>query len=103
MRIRNRQLGGFKFRRQCPIRKYVVDFYCAECRLIVEVDGDSHGNQVEYDEKRTKELKENGYRMIRFANRQVLRELENVLEAILYACEQLRETPSPDTHPNSLP
>lgn len=90
MRLRNRQLGGFKFRRQCPVGKYVVDFYCADCRLVVEVDGDSHGEQIEYDEKRTSELKEVGYEVIRFTNRQVMNELENVLEVILSKCLRLQ-------------
>ncbi len=97
--IRNRQLGGFRFRRQYPIGRYVVDFYCADCRLVVEVDGDSHGEQVEYDEKRTKELKEHGYRIIRFTNRDVLKELENVLEMTLYACEKSKDRPSPRPSP----
>jgi len=52
-RQRNRQLGGFKFRRQQPIDRFIVDFYCAEARLVVELDGDSHTDQAEYDAART--------------------------------------------------
>ncbi len=98
-RLRNRQLGGFRFRRQYPIGKYVVDFYCTECRLVVEVDGDSHGAQADYDEKRTDELKDDGDEVIRFTNRQVINELEHVLDVILHECLRLRDTPSPQPSP----
>ncbi len=52
-RLRNQRLGGFKFRRQHPIDRFIVDFYCATCHLVVEVDGDSHTEQAEYDAART--------------------------------------------------
>ncbi len=80
--------------------KYVVDFYCAGCKLVVEVDGDSHGEQIEYDEKRANELKEVGYEVIRFTNRQVASELENVLEVILNECLQLQARSLPSPYPS---
>ena len=60
MHVRSRQLGGFKFRRQHPIGPFIVDFYCAACRLVVEIDGESHAEQVEYDLARTAWLNETG-------------------------------------------
>lgn len=86
--IRNGQLQGYKFRRQHPIGMFIVDFYCASCRLIVEIDGDSHSDQVEYDAERTQWLAERGCRVIRFANRDILHNLSGVLEAILAECEK---------------
>ena len=87
-RLRNRQLGGIKFRRQHPIDRFIVDFYCAACRLVIEIDGDSHADQVEYDQARTEWLEARGYRVIRFTNRDVQARLDAVLEAILKECEQ---------------
>ncbi len=85
-RLRDRQLAGYKFRRQHPIGRFIVDFYCAEHQLVIEIDGDSHAEQVEYDQARTQWLNEEGYRVIRFSNREVFNQLEAVLEAILDEC-----------------
>jgi very-short-patch-repair endonuclease len=71
-RIRNRQLLGFKFRRQFPIAPYIVDFVCAEARLIVELDGSQHRTAQEYDRKRSEYLMQCGYRVIRFWDNDVL-------------------------------
>ncbi len=92
-RLRNRQLGGLKFRRQHPIGSYIVDFYCAEARLVIELDGDSHTEQIEYDAKRTLWIGEQGHREIRFWNREVLQNLDGVLQMILQACG--KTSPSP--------
>lgn len=86
--LRDRRLGGFKFRRQHPIGRFFVDFYCAACRLVVEIDGDSHAEQVEYDTARTQRLESRGCRVIRFTNREVCNQLEAVLEAILEKCRK---------------
>ena len=83
--LRNRQLGGYKFRRQHPIGYYIIDFYCDETRLLIEIDGDTHGQQIEYDQERTAWLESQGYHLIRFTNQQVLTELPQVLEAIIQA------------------
>jgi len=72
-----------KFRRQHPIGNFVVDFYCAKKRLVVKIDGDSHTDQIKYDEKWTKWLEYQGYRVIRFTNREVLNQLSAVLEKIM--------------------
>ena len=96
--LRNRQLGGFKFRRQHPIDRFIVDFYCHECALVVEVDGDSHVSQIEYDEARTEWLNDRGYNVVRFTNLEVQRQLPAVLEAIWQECAKRAESedsPSP--------
>ena len=87
--LRNRQ-SGFKFRRQHPIDRFIVDFYCAEARLLIEVDGESHlePNQVEYDKARTDYLEDLGYRVIRFTNDNVRYNIEMVTGEILAAIER---------------
>lgn len=85
-RLRNRQIGP-KFRRQHPIGRFIVDFYCAEAGLAIEIDGDSHVEQAEYDAERTAWLAEQGCRVIRFTNRQIHQQIDAVLEAILNACQ----------------
>ena len=84
---RNRQLLGWKFRRQTPIGNYIVDFVCFDARLIIEVDGGHHQEQVAYDEVWTDYLKNHGFRVLRFWNNQVLDETESVRETILVALE----------------
>ena len=85
--LRDRRLGGFKFRRQVSIGSYVADFYCAECGLIVELDGDSHSERQEYDERRTARLEELGLSVARFVNTDVFEHFDSVREAILRECE----------------
>ena len=84
-RLRNRQLEGLKFRRQHPLGRFIVDFCCAQHRLIVEVDGGVHRNQREYDEARTQVLQAHGYRVLRFSNEAVLGDVEAVLGVIAEA------------------
>ena len=78
--IRNRQLAGLKFRRQVPIGAYIVDFYCHECRLVLELDGSQHLAQLEYDDIRTCFLQ--GIRVLRFWNNEILSNIEGVLQQI---------------------
>jgi len=85
--LRDRRLCGYKFRRQTPISRFIVDFYCHEARLVVEVDGDVHAGQVEYDAERTEWLEAYGYRVIRVTNQDVLYRLNDVLEFVLEACK----------------
>ncbi len=84
--LRDRRLHGLKFRRQHPLGHYIVDFYCPDRWLVVEIDGDSHADQQEYDADRTGWLEEIGCRVIRFTNREVSNQLEAVLETILREC-----------------
>ena len=66
-----------------------MDFCCLSLRLVIEIDGDSHAEQVEYDESRTAYLEEHGYAVIRFTNEDVQRRLEGVLAEIARRCEEL--------------
>ncbi len=77
------KLGWFRFLRQKPLLDYVVDFYCNELALVIEIDGESHIGQEEYDKKRSQELGEVGITVIRFTNDEVLQNLEWVKENIL--------------------
>jgi very-short-patch-repair endonuclease len=78
--LRSRQFLGHKFHRQKPIGPYVVDFYCAELKLVIEVDGDSHADQPDYDAQRTAFLESHGLRVLRYANRDILNNLPGVFE-----------------------
>ncbi len=92
--LRNRQFCGLKFVRQKPIGPYVVDFYCAELRLVIEIDGDSHAEQLAYDAKRTRRLEAMGLTVLRYANREVLQALDGVYEDL---CSKVAgRAPSPD-------
>jgi very-short-patch-repair endonuclease len=87
--LRNRQLGGFKFRRQYAVERYIADFCCAECKLVIEIDGESHEDRKEYDLQRTDALLcEHGLSVIRFLNTDVNGNLEGVLLKILEECEK---------------
>ena len=84
-RIKNKQLNNLKFRRQYSIGKYIIDFYCVEKGLVIELDGDSHyASELsrEQDQKRDKYLKSVGVRIIRFTNDEIYNNLESVLEKI---------------------
>jgi very-short-patch-repair endonuclease len=78
--LRNRQLGGHKFRRQRPVGPYVVDFMCLESRFVVEVDGGQHS--PEGDRKRENFLERKGLRVLRFWNNEVLENTEGMLARI---------------------
>jgi adenine-specific DNA-methyltransferase len=93
--LRDRQLGGYKFRRQKPIGPFIADFVCAKQRLIIEVDGGQHAVNTEADNRRTDYLKRNGWRILRFWNHEVLKEREAVLVRILGALEPPSPRPSP--------
>jgi very-short-patch-repair endonuclease len=85
--LRNRRLGGFKFVRQLSIEPYVADFACHDFKLIVEIDGATHGTdaEVNYDESRSAYLRGQGYRILRFWNDDVYAGLPDVCDAILLA------------------
>lgn len=86
--LRNRHTG-FKFRRQHPIYRFIVDFYCAQAKLLIEIDGDSHLEPVqqEYDRLRTAYLEELGYRVIRFTNDDVRYNFDTVVAEIVLTLE----------------
>lgn len=84
--LRNRALNGLKFRRQVPIGPFIVDFYCHEYRLIIEVDGDTHAETEAYDASRTEWLENGCYQVVRFTNTEVKGQLDLVLTCILECC-----------------
>lgn len=92
--LRNRQLYGAKFRRQQAMGPFVVDFFCAERRVIVEVDGPIHDTQREHDEERQYMLESCGYRVVRVSAHAVETDLSGVLLTIATALGQYR-SPSP--------
>ena len=80
--LRNRQLDGRRFRRQHAIGRYIVDFYCAERQLVVEVDGDVHRGRVEHDATRDGYLRALGLRVLRLTNEQVLTDTDRARSLI---------------------
>jgi very-short-patch-repair endonuclease len=92
--IRNRQLNGLKFRRQHPVGRFILDFYCPAYKLVIEVDGGIHLDRVEQDAARTEQLKSYGYRVIRFKNEEVLSDTDGVLNAIVEFVSELESSDS---------
>ena len=92
--LKRRQLLGKKFRRQVGFGRYIVDFYCPECRLVVELDGAPHfaANVDRYEDERTRYLEKQGLKVIRFENTAVHDQIELVLETIR---ENLRQRMAP--------
>ncbi|MCD4696087.1 MAG: endonuclease domain-containing protein [Bacteroidales bacterium] len=83
--LRRKQILGKRFRRQHPISTFIVDFYCHETKLIIEVDGSIHNveEQKEYDLGRNEELEQLGLKIIRFTNEQVFQNLDQVTKEIV--------------------
>jgi very-short-patch-repair endonuclease len=98
--LRNRGLGGWKFKRQYPIGAFIVDYICLEKNLVVEVDGGQHAENEELDRQRSAYLNEMGYRVVRFWNNEVLQETEAVLSAIYeILAGRAKTSPSPQPSP----
>ena len=76
----NKRLDNLKFTRQKPLDEYIVDFYCAELMLVIEIDGDTHADQEQYDKRRTENLNKYGIEVIRYTNAEVLNNLEGVYQ-----------------------
>ena len=91
--LRARRLSGFKFRRQHPIPPYVVDFYCDELKLAIELDGSQHSEEI--DSTRTHALERQGLLVLRFWDNQVLQETDAVLKAILTVALDRTLSPTP--------
>ncbi|MDP2240493.1 MAG: endonuclease domain-containing protein [Burkholderiales bacterium] len=92
--LRAHRFMGLKFKRQKPVGRYIADFVCLERRLIIELDGGQHAEQVAYDRHRDAWLRSQGYTVLRFWNNDVMQQLEGVLE-------QIRCTLSPGPSPAS--
>ena len=88
-RIRNDQLG-VSFRRQHAIGNYIPDFFSPKAKLIIELNGSQHLDQHEYDERRTKYFESIGYKVIRFWNNDVIKDVDSVIRAIIQAMESER-------------
>ena len=80
--LRGRRLVGLRFKKQYVMGKLIADFYCPASRLVIEVDGDIHDYQKEYDSIRTRHFYDHGTHVIRFTNEMVLNDLDNVLSQI---------------------
>ena len=87
--LRGRRLQGWKFKRQVPLGPYYVDFFCERARLVIEVDGVTHGedSEIAYDNARTKYLEALGYSVVRCYNAEVYENLNGVLDSILLKLE----------------
>lgn len=90
--LRNRNLNGLKFRRQHPLDKFIVDFYCNEKKLVVELDGGVHNEKInkEYDEARTAMLAGLNVIVLRFKNEEVINDVQGVLKKISDASDMLK-------------
>jgi very-short-patch-repair endonuclease len=86
-------MKGFKFRRQYSVNQYVVDFYCPELKLAIEIDGDSHFNDIseKYDKERQKSIESFGIRFLRFTNIDIYDNIDGVLQTIF---EWIKENPN---------
>jgi very-short-patch-repair endonuclease len=100
-KLRGKALG-YRFKRQSPIGPFVADFACVEVKLALEVDGATHGSndEIAYDESRTRYFERNGWRVLRFWNREVIDNIDGVLESISRAAweqenwlKELRKSP----------
>ena len=87
-RLKANRLNGLHFRRQQVVHGYFPDFYCHQHELIVEVDGGIHDLQQEYDAEREENLKSLGFRIIRFTNEEITKNLNGVLRKIVKECEK---------------
>ena len=86
-KLRGKQFGGFKFRKQAPIGRFIVDFVCFDRKVVVELDGDQHAAAVEDDKKRTEWLNSQGFRVLRFWNHELIEDADMVMEAIWLALQ----------------
>ncbi len=102
--LRNRQLCGVKFRRQFPIGRYVLDFYCPYYKLGIEADGGQHyeNKERQRDEFRASELSELGVQILRFNDKEILTNIEGVCEVIERTIKEKRKvnSPSPQSSPH---
>ena len=90
--LRGLRVKGFRFRRQHAVGHYIVDFYCPELRLVIEIDGESHRERFPQDVQRQKELEGMGLEVLRFADRKVKHDISNVFRGIEGWIEERRRT-----------
>ena len=95
MKLRARQLCGAKFRRQHPIGRYIVDFFCLEHALVIELDGGQHATRTEADQRRSAFLTRCGYRVLRFWDNEVFEDIDAVMEKIARTLCDSQSSPVP--------
>ena len=93
--LRNRKVAGAKFRRQFTIDRFIVDFYCHQANLVIEIDGPTHESQQAADAEREAILTRTGLKVLRFTNREVMGNVRLVLNQIRAALPKERPTPQP--------
>ena len=93
-RLKKKQIYGLHFRRQHPIERFIADFYCHEVRLVVELDGEIHNLQTEYDDGRTAEMEKYDIKTIRFINEEVETNIDKVIEQIQEVVKERLKTPN---------
>jgi very-short-patch-repair endonuclease len=103
-KLRAHRMNGFKFRRQHAIGRYIVDFVCLDARLVIEIDGDSHGYDAReaLDVQRTAFLEKQGFHVLRFWNHHVHMDLASVTETIYFALHPDEDNPRPSPQPSPL-
>jgi adenine-specific DNA-methyltransferase len=101
--LRAHQLDGYHFRKQVPVGPYIADFACLKAHLAIELDGGQHDEGAAKDAHRTRWLNGEGYRVIRFWNKDVLQDTEGVLAPIKQALTEAPHVQQPYPHPNPPP
>jgi len=91
--LKQKQMLGYDFDRQRPLNNYIVDFYCKELQLAIEIDGDTHIYRYDYDEERQRNLEKLGIHFLRFDDIEVKKNMSNVLRVISDWIEKNRSTP----------
>jgi len=84
--LKAKQLDGIKVRRQAPLGPFIADFLCDEHRLVIELDGESHDRSADSDQRRTRFLNEQGYRVVRYNHDELLEDIDSVLRDIARHC-----------------
>jgi very-short-patch-repair endonuclease len=100
-KLRNRKVAGYKFRRQHELGPYILDFYCPELRIAIELDGGGHGyvSRQLRDRERAKFLDKQGIAVLSFWNRQIYKEFDNFCDTIWFAVERRAKNPLPESSP----
>ncbi len=99
LELRAARFRGVKFRRQKVVGKFIVDFAANHPKLVIEIDGDTHAGRESYDAQRSRFLEEQGYRVLRFSNSDVMSNMEGVLQQVGLVMDEMTSpfpTPSPE-------
>ncbi|WP_459789663.1 endonuclease domain-containing protein [Alteriqipengyuania sp. 357] len=99
LELRAGRFHGIKFRRQKVIGRYIADFAANDPKLVIELDGDTHGSSADYDLERTHYLEAQGYRVVRFGNLDAMQNMDGVLQRLVEIVEALRHAPPPTPSP----